>query len=143
MRLSYKVPLLLTQRYGASVLTNGTFDSAITGWSAVSTPTTFEWSNTGTTPGRARIVADSNGDGMAQAVTLLLNARYRLMFDYEVLSGGLNVTKVGMTAISSLQGSGTYTHIFTESDGTTRNLLFQLNGAGQVYLDNIRLQRIL
>jgi hypothetical protein len=133
------VPIILSQRFGANVLTNGTFDSAITGWSAVSTPTTFEWS-----AGRARIVADSNGDGMAQAVTLVLNARYRLMFDYEVLSGGLNVTKVGMTAISSLQGSGTYTHLFTETDGLPggRNLLFQLNGAGQVFLDNIRLQRI-
>jgi hypothetical protein len=130
---------LLSQRYGANVLSNGTFDSATTGWSAVVSPTTFE-----ATGGRAHIVSDSNGDGMAQAVTLVLGARYRLMFDYQVVSGALNVTKVGMTSIAGLTGSGSHSLVFTESDGTARNLLFQSGGvSGEFYVDNIKLQRIL
>lgn len=138
MRLAIITTVLLTPKFGVNLITNGTFPTVTTGWSAVSTPTTFEVSS-----GRVHIVADSNGDGMGQVHTLIAGAPYRLMFDYEVVSGGLNVTKVGMTSIAGLTGSGTQTHLFTESDGTARNLLFQLNGAGEVYLDNIILQRVL
>jgi hypothetical protein len=140
MRLSYKVPLLLSNRLGANVLANGTFDTVITGWSAAGTPIN---STPSVVSGRAFVDSDSNGDGMGQVVTLVLNARYRLQFDYEVVSGGLNVSKVGMTSVAGLTGSGTHVLIFTETDGTARNLLFQCNAAGQFYADNIRLQRIL
>lgn len=116
-------------------LSNSRFDNALTGWSTITTPTTLEQ----TAQGQAHIIADSNGDGMGQAVSLVAGRKYELSFNYDVVSGGLNVSKVGMTSIASLTGAGRHRLIFTESDGTSRNTLFQLNGAGEVYLDNIRM----
>jgi hypothetical protein len=140
MRLAYKVLLLLTQRFGASVLTNGTFDSAITGWTATGTPTTFEWS-----AGRAHIIGDAGSEGMIQTVTLALNARYRLTFDYEVISGQLRLAKTGMVAVTGLTGTvNGYTYDFIETDGTARTLnVITTGGAGEFYIDNISLRRIL
>lgn len=139
MNLAYKTALMFTTKYGASVITNGTFAANVTGWSAVNTPTTFEWS-----AGRAHVIADQTGDGMGQFVDLDLGARYVLEFDYEVIAGQLNVGKTGMTTISGLTGSGHYRHVFTETDGANRNMLFQTQqvAPGEFYLDNITLRRI-
>jgi Ca2+-binding RTX toxin-like protein len=122
-----------------NVLANGNFANGITSWSAVSTPTTFEH----VASGRAHVIADSNGDGMAQAVALTLGRKYRLSFDPQVESGTMSVTKVGMTTISGIvSGLGAQVLHFIESDGTSRNTLFQLGGAGEFYIDNIKLQRV-
>jgi hypothetical protein len=133
------VPLVLTQRFGRNEITNGTFDSAITGWTATGTPTTFEWS-----AGRAHIIGDAGSEGMIQTVTLALNARYRLTFDYEVISGQLRLAKTGMVAVTGITGSGSYIHDFIETDGTARTLnVITTGGAGEFYIDNISLRRIL
>lgn len=133
-------PLALVGMYRCqNSLVNSAFDTSTTFWSAISAPTTFTIVNT-----RVRVAHTGSGSGFAQAQALILSEWYLLTFDYEVVSGGLNVTKVGMTSISALTGSGTYKLLFKESDGTNRNLLFQTSSAGanDWYLDNIRLTRV-
>lgn len=122
-----------------NLLTNGTFDTAVTGWSAVSTPATFESSS-----GRAHIVGNSAGDGMSQSVTCSIGNLWELRFEYQVVTGTLNVTKTGMTSLTALTGAGLKVHRFTESDGTSQLLSFVIpDAAGEFYVDNITLRKVL
>lgn len=125
---------------GQNLLGNGRFESVTTGWSASGSPTTFEVSG-----GRARVVATGGTKGFAHGtqLTLMLGKKYRISFDYEVVSGSFNVTKTGMPAISALTGSGSYVGYFMESDGAARtfNVLSNDAGSNEFYVDNFKLQR--
>jgi hypothetical protein len=125
---------------GQNLLVNGRFESVTTGWSASGSPTTFEVSN-----GRARVVATGGTKGFSHGtqLSLMLGKKYRISFDYEVISGSFNVTKTGMTAISALTGLGSYVGYFMESDGAARtfNILTNDAGSNEFYIDNIKLQR--
>ncbi len=123
---------------GQRLLLNGRFETnATTSWSAVSTPATFE-----ATGDRAHVVGDSAGDGMGQAVALVLGKKYRLSLDYQVVSGVMNFGKTGMPSVANLSGNGTYVLHFVESDGASRTFAIQVQGAsGEWYADNIKLQR--
>jgi hypothetical protein len=132
--------LLLRRTLGANLLTNGTFETNTTGWSAVNTPTTFESLNA-----QAHIVATGTGKGFGQSLTLVSGKRYRVDYDYSVVTGAFTVSKVGMPSQSAQTGTGHKTFTFTETDGTARTFLIQSAGAGshEFYLDNIRVRRFL
>ena len=138
MKTAHQLLGVTSPSLGSSLLSNPNFDSGLTGWSTVTSPTTIEVAD-----GRAHIVGDSANDGIGQNVTLTLNAQYELRFNYEVISGALNVLKTGMTSILSLTGSGTYVHHFTESDGTNRTLRWVTGAAGEFFIDNLSLRKIL
>lgn len=130
--------LLLSLKTRGNVLENGQFDVDLVPWSAITSPTTFVRSS----DGRCRIVGDGANDGFGVAVALVLNASYRLRFDYQVVSGALNVLKTGMTSIVGLTGTGTYVHDFTEGDGASRTLRWVTEAAGEFFIDNITLVRM-
>ena len=119
---------------GQDPLSNGRFLTALSPWGSTGTPTTIEWAT-----GRAHIVGDSANDGIALAVALRLGVAYRLSFDYQVVSGAVNVLKTGMTSITNLSGSGSYVLDFVETDGTSRSLRWVTAAAGEFYLDSVRL----
>jgi len=125
---------------GQSLVLNGRFDAVTTGWSASGSPTTFE-----IVAGRVHVVATDGTKGFAHGtqLALVLGRKYIIAFDYEVISGSVNVTKVGMTAINGLTGSGTIRQYFTESDGAARtlNILSASAGDNEWYMDNFRVSR--
>jgi hypothetical protein len=135
------VPLMLTQRFGANVLTNGTFDTDTTGWTTINSPTTFTVVN-----GMARITANGSGKGFLQAVTLVNGATYRLSYRYSVAVGtGFTVAKNGMASQGAHTGTGSHSFTFIDAGGNiARNLLIQSAGTGDhdFTVDDIRLQRV-
>jgi hypothetical protein len=136
---------LLSQRLGANIITsNSTFDTNLTGWNTVGSPIE-------TTPnvvsGRAHVKGDAGTEGIGRGVTLVTGRRYRLSFNYEVISGALTVFKTGMPSIVGLTGSAyvinPYVVYFVETDGTARNMNFVTEAvAGEWYLDNVTLQQV-
>lgn len=121
-----------------NLVANGTFLTDLTGWSTITSPTTLEVSS-----GRAHVVGDSANDGLGQAVTCTLNQIWELRFEYQVVSGALNVLKTGMTSLTALTGAGLKVHRFTESDGTARTLRWVTEAAGEFFVDNITLRKVL
>ncbi len=113
------------QILGSELVTNGTFDTDLSGW--INGSNYWQWSN-----GRAYHPFGSVNNGLK--ITGLSTKKYKLTFDVEVIQGALFV-ELG-TATSFTQ-SGTYT-IF----GVANYLNFKRNQSFEGYIDNVSLVEV-
>ena len=127
---------------GQNLVTNGQFSDGLNGWSRVSYPATFEVSG-----GRLHVVADSNGDGAEQNVSLVVGVTYILKFDYEVNTASIydgSGIQWSTPYGGSVTGSGTVEYTFTAT--TVSNDIEFLEGGGSdnadFYIDNVSLVAI-
>jgi hypothetical protein len=132
---------VLSKRLGIQLITNGGFDSDVTGWTNLNS-TTFEFSG-----GRARVSTNGTGEGFLQALTLVNGATYLMSYDWIVSVGtGFTVSKNGMPSQGTHTGTGSNAFMFVDSGANVaRNLLIQSAGTGDhvFTLDNFSLRRVL
>ena len=124
---------------GQNLVTNGQFSDGYNGWSQVSSPATFE-----VTGGRLHVVANSNGDGAEQNVSLVVGVTYILKFDYEISTSSIydgNGIQWATPYGGLVTGSGTIEYTFTAT--TISNDIEFIEGGGSdnadFYIDNVSL----
>jgi hypothetical protein len=134
---------------GAELVTNGTFDSDITGWSDyASRLNTLEWSS-----GRVHAV-ESDGDWThletGDDISLVAGSAYKLSYDYEYISGaGLTaIIQAGATVsdarhtFSINTSTDTYQYIFVAETTEDATLKFVSQGSTEYYLDNVSIKEV-
>ncbi len=139
---------------GSELVTNGTFDSDISGWDSYSgfDPTLMEWS-----AGRLHVITGATralfGESAASASAITIGKWYKAELDLTVVSGnsptiGFNVSYYGgqCFVISGTKTSGTYhvTGIFNAAFGGNCHVTFdsQETGACEIYVDNVSVKEI-
>jgi hypothetical protein len=135
-------PVTITPALGAELITNGTFDANINGWTNNDTPTTLEWSS-----GRLHVVGSGGTDGAMPITITYTNAAgkwFSTKGDIEVISGTPRFHYSAFGAgFTSVAGSGT--RLFTHREAGTGNRILQLWGttAYEAYLDNVSAAEII
>ncbi len=117
--------------FPSELLTNGTFDSAITSWTDKSTGTGSA-AHTTDGAGRARLNGGASGVGaLEQAVTTIANKTYRVTFrifsgaitlNVGTTSGGIEILSEEFTVTNA--GEGTYYYKTFVATGTTTYIRF-------------------
>ena len=127
---------------GAELVTNGTFDSNTTGWTA-SSGTTLSVSSS------ALSVVSGSSDGYAyQAISTVVGETYTLSFDYKKVSGSIGIVRIGTSAggqenwySGSTQMTSTtfapYTNTFVATATTTYLSFWSRATGGEIHYDNI------
>lgn len=130
------VGLLLDKRLGgvsalgSERITNGTFDTGLSGW----TGGAGIW----TAPSGAAVATGGNGELLTQAGILVSGRTYRLQFTLPVaVSGGYMQCFLGSAASGGVTAAGTYTYHFAAT-GTD----FHVQPFGDVVIDNISVREI-
>jgi hypothetical protein len=123
---------------GAELVTNGTFDTNITGWNVFGTSTNTWDSANG---GRLAINAASVNNGASQNLTgLVIGQTYKL--SYSATSGTANP----IFAISNSNIAGFYqalgTSVIFTVTATTSTLILAVGASGTCYFDNISVKQI-
>jgi hypothetical protein len=123
--------------FGAEIVTNGTFDSDLTGWTASDTDT----ENT-IVQADGKVVITSDGSTPAvrlkQAGVFVVGKTYKVEFDaYDITGAGLKIQSADNANISAILADGHYTkyHVAT---GTVLNIYRFVGGSASAgKLDNI------
>ena len=120
-----------------NLVTNGTFDSDISGWALINVGGSVAWD----TSGRAKF---SDGDGtnscsMQNSFKLVIGNTYVLEYELEVVSGtGLLFYAPGISGLTHYEPTGKYSVTFV---ATATNAYIRLTRhsthSGTTYLDNI------
>lgn len=142
-----------TEVSGDNLVTNGTFDSDIAGWTNnEATPwQTAEWSS-----GAVRLVADGSTSTFWQNIgTITAGNVYRVRFDAVKNSGGSITWKIGASGVSGsaiLTDPGTFTlnssgsadfHILCTTTGTAFLMFRQNDGAARDWtIDNVSVVQV-
>lgn len=139
--------------YGAEMITNGTFDSDVSGWNALNTPTTHEWvASGGGFTGALHVVGGAINKGTIQGdLNIEAGKMYRLQAD---------VYRVNLSVRGVLFTDQYEPQVYTYSSGNLQQIdviftavttdaaawvwVFQLtsSGAGEFYLDNVSLREV-
>lgn len=125
---------------GAELVTNGGFNTDLTGWVAQVTPTTLEWS-----AGRAHVVGDAAGDGIKTAASLTgsVGETFRVSFDYEVISGTLEfIANSTLNYSATYTGSGSVTIYYILNVAPVLPVFRTTGGAGEFYIDNVSIKLV-
>ena len=124
----------------ANLITNGTFDSNITGWS------NFTGSVAHDTTAGGRIAVTSNGSyyGGVQTLTAVAGKTYALTFTAVSGTTGARIragnASSGTNYLNAAVADGTHTYFFTTDTTTTVRIFLSTSGAsGTCYFDNITL----
>ena len=132
---------------GPELVTNGTFDTDTTGWTA-SSGTTLSVSSS------ALSVVSGSSDGYAyQAIPTVVGKTYTLSFDYKRVSGGIGIVRIGTSAggqqnwySGSTQMTSTtfapYTNTFVATATTTYISFWSRATDGEIHYDNISVREI-
>jgi len=117
---------------GAEMTTNGDFSNGLTNWTQTVSPDTAE-----VTGGRIHIVESAAAyAGVLQAVSFTAGKTYRMIADYEVISGTLRLdNSIGFSAVT---GTGKYDAIFIATTTGNSNILLRANNTpSEFYVDNV------
>ena len=116
---------------GENILTNGGFDSDLSGWNVITGGQTVEWVG-----GRLHIVTDGTGAGVQQT-PFTAGEIYSVSGDYEAVSGSLKVQ------IGSVSHDLSTTEQFSVTETATNSdlFLFRSSGAAEGYFDNLSANR--
>ena len=123
----------------ANLITNGTFDSNITGWS------NFAGSVAHDTTAGGRIAVTSNGSyyGGIQTLTAVAGKTYALTFTAVSGTTGARIragnASSGTNYLNAAVADGTHTYFFTTDTTTVRIFLSTSGASGTCYFDNITL----
>jgi hypothetical protein len=132
---------------GASVapelITNGTFDSNIDGWTAPLAGSTLTWN-----AGRLQIQSTVGLRGAAQAVSLEVGSMYELAVD--LVDGGGIVSRFGFTKTSFSSGdfmsgnlvSGTRNIFRWTATDASVSVFIRNQGIGTTLFDNMSLRKV-
>jgi hypothetical protein len=132
-----------TETYGPELVTNGTFDSDLSGWTDDNSFWTFSSS-------RAYHAPDSNFNTFRQTLSVVTGKAYLVMFDYEVLQGELRAQSRDVTNsplgdfTETFTGTGTASFLFIAS-ASFDNISFSRHNFGQTsefYIDNISVREL-
>lgn len=134
---NFRVDNVYAVAMGSDLISNGEFGTNLTGWSTTGSPAISPAWNAG----RAHIIADAHGQGILQGEAGTLGSTYWVSFDYEVVSGTLQVIMDTSTNFDeTYTGSGSVATIF-EADGAAGigPIFRSSGGAAEFYIDNVRL----
>lgn len=140
------------RRYGAEMVVNGTFNTDLTGWSALLAPTTFVQ-----TAGRMRVANDGAARGLIGQSTPFMSVTagttYFYSMDVEVvgLGAAVSINQSNYNALRQLiasdQAPGTYTLSgdFTAPFTETVHIIadFASGSAREMYFDNVSFRPVL
>ena len=133
------VPGVNTQPTGSELITNGTFDSNVSGWTVTDTGTIVRQSD-----GTAKVTRGSSAEVVYQDITTVVGTTYELSVDITDIGGSHGQVYVKSTPHSgSLNTSmgysfytGTYKGTFTADTTTTRIYLYA-HPSGYTSYDNV------
>ncbi|RWJ41570.1 hypothetical protein [Mesorhizobium sp.] len=132
--------VLFSRGFGPDLITNGTFDADLTGWTDSDTGTgESTWS-----AGAMRLVGvdGSNRARRSQVKTLVSGRTYRITFDYVASSGAASIavgTAVGSASMVSIAGT-LGIGFFVASQASVTITAMTGSGGGDVTFDNITLK---
>jgi len=131
--------------YGPELVTNGTFDTDLTGW----IDDESQWTVSGS---RAYHALESNFGTLRQPLSFTVGKLYLITFDYEVLEGELRCqartssnTPLGTLGILNITGTGSLSALFTP-DSLTHSVAFARDNIGEsseFYVDNVSVREVL
>ena len=137
--LVFAVPGVNTQPTGSELITNGTFDTNVSGWTVTDTGTIVHQSD-----GTAKVTRGSSAEVVYQDITTVVGTTYELSVDITDIAGSHGQVYVKSTPHSgSLDTNigysfypGTYKGTFTADTTTTRITLYA-HPSGSSSYDNI------
>lgn len=139
-------PVGASSPYGPELVSNGTFDSDLTGWA------TYGEATASVVSGRAFVTNNNGNDGISQAFSVEGGATYEVSGDIEngtspqckiLIGTGIgNGNRLNSLPTSTGSVSGQFT---SDAGDTTLRVNLQLNGvAGSTgYFDNISIRKVL
>ena len=133
------VPGVNTQSTGSELVTNGTFDTNVSGWTITDTGTIVRQSD-----GTAKVTRGSSAEVVYQDITTVVNTTYELSVDITDIAGSHGQVYVKSTphsgSINTNIGysfyTGTYKGTFTADTTTTRIILYA-HPSGSTSYDNV------
>jgi len=133
------VPGVNTQPTGSELITNGTFDSNVSGWTVTDTGTIVRQSD-----GTAKVTRGSSAEVVYQDITTVVGTTYELSVDITDIAGSHGQIYVRSTyhsgSLNTTIGysfyTGTYKGTFTADTTTTRIILYA-HPSGSTSYDNI------
>ena len=137
--LILSVPGVNTQPTGSELVTNGTFDTNVSGWTITDTGTIVRQSD-----GTAKVTRGSSAEVVYQDITTVVNTTYELSVDITDIAGSHGQVYVKSTphsgSIDTNIGysfyTGTYKGTFTADTTTTRIILYA-HPSGSTSYDNV------
>ena len=121
--------------YGTELVTNGTFDSDLSGWTAGAS---WTWSD-----GKARdnVIASSPSSDLSQTISVTLGKVYAIRFDISGLSGGTPTAFWGGSTLVSVTADGSYEEYVV---ATASSHDFLIKGSQALYyVDNVSVKEVL
>ena len=133
------VPGVNTQPTGSELITNGTFDTDVSGWTITDTGTIVRQSD-----GTAKVTRGSSAEVVYQDITTVVGTTYELSVDITDIAGSHGQIYVRSTyhsgSLNTTIGysfyTGTYKGTFTADTTTTRIILYA-HPSGSTSYDNI------
>lgn len=137
--------------FSTNLITNGTFDSATTGWTAATATLTYV---AGPTDGRANVMSVGTAAGYGhQAITTEIGRKYMLSLLYDAVSGQTGSVTVGTTAGGTqladtglLSSTGAWRTIYVVFTATATTTYINLKCTGTatpcIYYDSVELYDI-
>lgn len=128
------------QAYGPNIVTNGTFDSNTTGWTAGT-----GWAWDASSGGIALYNANPGGlePALSQNLTTVASTVYRLKIRTAVLAGSIRVDVGGATVIPEVGASGTFSGTFTGTGSDLLEIIVPGTGPKIVAADDVIVQALL
>ena len=133
------VPGVNTQPTGSELVTNGTFDTNVSGWTITDTGTIVRQSD-----GTAKVTRGSSAEVVYQDITTVVGTTYELSVDITDIAGSYGQVYVRSTPHSGSLNTnigysfytGTYKGTFTADTTTTRIILYA-HPSGSTSYDNV------